>query len=120
MCFLYWRVQTNKHFHGGSKIILIEIDRIVSENNKIAETFNTYFKPDTDLLNLFEWIGEPVNSTDKIEQIIASFPKHPSILKIKQNLKINRNFSFQFVSGDTVKNVVKTFPQIKQQPEKFL
>ena len=44
----------NKHSHGGSKIALIENDRIVSENNKIAKTFNTYFKSVTDSLSLFE------------------------------------------------------------------
>ena len=32
---------SNKHSHGGSKITLIENDRIISENNKIAKTFNT-------------------------------------------------------------------------------
>ena len=41
------------------------------------------------------------------------FSKHPSILKIKQKLKINRKFSFQSVSEDTVKNVVKNLPSDK-------
>ena len=35
---------SNKHSHGGSKITLIENDRIISQNNKIAKTFNTYFE----------------------------------------------------------------------------
>ena len=35
---------SNKHSHGGSKITLIENDRIASENHKIAKTFNTYFE----------------------------------------------------------------------------
>ena len=39
---------SNKHSHGGSKITLIENDRIISENNKIAKTFNTYFESVTD------------------------------------------------------------------------
>ena len=104
---------SNKHSHGGSKITLIENDRIVSENHKIAKTFNTYFESVTDSLNLFEWIGESVNSNDKIEQIIAKYSKHPSILKIKQKVKINRKFSFQSVSEDTVKNVVKSLPSDK-------
>ena len=66
---------------------LTENDRIVSENNKIAKTFNTYFESVTDSLNLFEWIGDLFNSNDKIEQIIAKFVKHPSILKIKLKSK---------------------------------
>ena len=47
----------------------IENDRTVSENNKIAKTFNTYFESVTDSLNLFEWIRESDNSNDIIEQI---------------------------------------------------
>ena len=103
----------NKHSHSGSRITLIENDRILSENNKIAKSFNTYFESVTDSLNVSEWIGEPVNSNDKIEQIIAKLSKYPSILKIEQKVKINRKLSFQFVSEDTVKNVVKNLPSDK-------
>ena len=85
---------SNKHSHGGSKITLIENDRIVSENHKIAKTFNTYFESVTDSLNLFEWIGESVNSNGKIEQIIAKFSKHPSILKIKQKSQNKQKILF--------------------------
>ena len=102
-----------QHAHGGSKTTLIENEKIVSENNKIAKTFNTYFKSVTNSLSFFEWIGASVNSNDKIEQIIAKFSKHPSILKIKQKVKINRKLSFQPVSEDTAKYVVKSFPSDK-------
>ena len=78
---------SHKHSHGGSKIKLIDNDRIVSENNKIVKTFNTYFESVKDSLNLFEWIGEPVNSNGKTEQTIAKFSKHPSILKIELKSK---------------------------------
>ena len=58
---LFWKTCkpyfSNKHSQSGSKITLIANDRIVFENNKIAKTFNTYFKSATDSLNLFEWIG---------------------------------------------------------------
>ena len=57
---------SNKLLHGGSKITLIENDGIISENMKIAKTFNRYFESVTDSLNLFEWIGESVSSNDKI------------------------------------------------------
>ena len=64
-------------------------------------------------LNFFEWNGEYVNSIDKIEQIVATFFKHLSILKIKQKVKINKKLFFQSVSEDTVKNVVKNIPSDK-------
>ena len=56
-------------------MLLIENDRIVSENHKKAKTFNKYFETVTDSLNLFEWLGESVNSDDKTDQIIAKFSK---------------------------------------------
>ena len=56
---------SNKHSHVGSKITLIENNRIVSENRKIAKTL-TYFESVAYSLNLFEWIGESGNSNDKI------------------------------------------------------
>ena len=78
---------SNKHSHGGSKITLIENNRIISEKNKIAKTFNTYFESVIDSLNLFEWIGESVNFSDKIEQILFKISKHPSILKKSKKSK---------------------------------
>ena len=45
--------------------------------------------------------------------IIIKYSKHPSILIIKQKVKINRKFSFQSVSEDTVKNVVESLPSDK-------
>ena len=75
---------SNKHSYGvlfTSKITLIENDRIISVNNKIAKIFNTYLESVTDPLNLFESIGESVNSNDKIEQILVKFSKHPIYLK---------------------------------------
>ena len=50
-------------------------------------------------------MGESVNSNDKIQQILFKFSKHPSILKIKQKVKINRKFPFQSVCEDTVRHV---------------
>ena len=113
---LFWKTCkpffSNKHSHSGSKITSIKNDRIVSENHKIDKTFNTSFESVIDSLNLFKWIGESVRSNDKIEQIIVKFSKHQSILKIKQKVKISRKFSFQSVSKDTVKKVVKTYNAI--------
>ena len=45
---------SNKDSHGGSKIMLNENEKIVSENHKIAKTFNMYFELVLDSLNLFE------------------------------------------------------------------
>ena len=64
-------------FTCGSKITLIENDKTLSENHKIAKTFNMYFQLVTDSLN--DWFGESVNSNDRVEQIIVTFSKPPRI-----------------------------------------
>ena len=38
---------------------------------------------------------------------------HPSIIKIKQKVKLNKKFSFQCNSGATVRKVVKSLPSVK-------
>ena len=43
---------SNKHSHGGSKTTLTENDKIISQSNKIAKTFDTYFESVTNSLNL--------------------------------------------------------------------
>ena len=58
-------------------------------------------------MNLFERADESVNSNDQVEQILVKFSKHR-----KQKVKINRKFSFQPVSEDTV-NVLKNLPSDK-------
>ena len=60
---------SNKYLHGGSKITLIENDRIVSENNKITNTFNVYFESVTDSVNLFGWIREYAIVTIKLNKL---------------------------------------------------
>ena len=100
-------------FYRIDVVIIPSYIELPCRNHKIDKTFNTYFESVTDSLSVFEWIGESVSSNDKIAQIIAEYSKHRSILKIKQKVKINGKFSFQFVSEDTVKNVVKSLPSDK-------
>ena len=71
--------------HGGSKITLIENDRIVFENNKIAKTFNTYFEVVTDSLNLFQWIGESVNSRAYFNHLLHAVPARSALFE-KRNV----------------------------------
>ena len=46
---------SNKHSFGDSKIASSENGEFLTENNKIANIFNSFFETITDLLNLFSW-----------------------------------------------------------------
>ena len=86
---------------------------ILTENMKIAKTFNSYFESVTDSLELFDWPLQPYVSCDKVQNIIKSFSNHPSIIKIKHKFKLNKKLSFQCVSEATVRKVVKSLPSDK-------
>ena len=61
---------SNKHSFGESKIALNESGEILTENMKIAETFNSYFNSVTDSLELFDWPHQSKVSSDKVQNII--------------------------------------------------
>ena len=46
---------SNKHSFGDSKIPFNKNGEILTENMKIAKTFNKYFASVTDSLELFDW-----------------------------------------------------------------
>ena len=85
----------------------------MTENNKIAKTFNSFFETVTDSLNLFSWSLKVKACDNKFQGIILNFSNHPSILKIKENFQLNKRFSFQHVSEATVRKVVKNLPSDK-------
>ena len=92
---------SNKHSFGESKIELSENGEFLTENNKIAKTFNSFFETVTDSLNLFSWSSKVKVCDDKVQGIILNFSSHPSILKIKEKFQL-KIFSFQHVSEATV------------------
>ena len=92
----------------------------MTENEKIAKTFNSFFEIVTDSLNLFSWSSNANVSHDKVQGVILNFPNHSSILIIKEKFQLNKRFSFQRVSKTILKKVVKNIPRIKRLLEKFL
>ena len=115
---------SNKHAHGDSKIILIEKEKVVldndeiienekliDKNDEIAKIFNKHFSETVDKLNLFEW---PCNETDfeedQLSSIINKYKNHPSIKKIKSNYAINHKFSFKPVTVKDIENIIKNIP----------
>ena len=47
------------------------------------------------------------------KELFKSFPHPLSIIKIKQNIKISKKFSFTTVTVETVKNIINALPQNK-------
>ena len=97
-------------FSGKSKsqtnIILIEDDNVVSEKVHVAEILNTYFIEAVRNLEIEKFNNEGAQETrsenidEVIENIVKKYEHHPSILKIKENVKVKNKFQFQDTTED--------------------
>ena len=81
---------SNKHLFEDLKIALNQKGEILTKKMKIAKTFNSYFEAVRDSLKLFHWPLKSNISCDKVQNIIKSFSNHPSIIKIKHKLQLNK------------------------------
>ena len=68
---------------------------LILKNVKIAKTFNYYFSAIVDNFDLHHWedkTSSPSNTSDKINDIIKNYEKHPSIWNIKAKYRGISNF----------------------------
>ena len=101
---------SNKHSKADTNIILNENGNLILKNEEIAKTFNDYFGSIVENLNLHYWEDKnsvPSNSSNKINDIIKNFENHPSIYNIKTKYRGISKFSFQPVTIEEVKNIVR-------------
>ena len=101
---IFWKtikpLFSDKHF-SNSKITLIEDGDIISDDQELAEIFNSYFTNVVDKLNIEGFKTHDYNfipELDYISNIIEKFKNHPSIRKIKENVNIEKHFSFNTVN----------------------
>ena len=93
-----------------SAIVLIEDDVIVSDKKEVSEILNNFFVESVANLNIEPFLeDEPRNSpkNDDVDTIIRKYSNHPSILKIKENIKPSRPFEFGDVTGEKNKKDIR-------------
>ena len=82
-----------------SKITLLDKkDNTLSEDEKIAETFNKFFENIIKILNISinsEVLEDVLMIQDPIIAVIEKYKRHPSILKIKEQIRIETYFEFK-------------------------
>ena len=79
-----------------------------SNNNELAETFNAFFSKITQNLKLDSNLVEITEITDPVVKAIKKYKKHPSIIKIKEEMKNkNMSFSFSFVTKKRILNELR-------------
>ena len=97
---------------GGIKnnIVLVNGDKIISDDAEVAQTFNDFFKNCVNSLNITEnrsLITETNETLDRVDESIKRFENHPSIRTIKENVEIHQRFSFSEVTTDDIQLEIK-------------
>ena len=91
---VFWRtfkplLSSNCH-NESNKITLIEDVSLMTDDKDISECFNTYFTNITDTLD----IERPIIDDKSVLAAIELYETYQSIVKIKQLIKPNHQFSF--------------------------
>ena len=106
-CKLYF---SNKYSKFDTDIVLNENGNLILKNEKIAQIFNDQFSTIVDSLNLRHWEDKTSarsSSSDKVNDIIKDYEKHPSICKIKTKCRGISSFLFRPVSVEEVKKIIR-------------
>ena len=84
---------SNKHNVFQKNIIIVENDRITSENSEVADKLNNFFVEAVESLEIEPFAPDLENNeTINIDDIINKYEPHPSILKIKENVRWKISF----------------------------
>ena len=87
----------------SEKIVLIDKDEVIRDDQAISEHFNHYFANITDTLNIAKITKESVQTTgDPVQDCIQAYSNHPSILRIKSMVNAQEKFVFSHVDPSTV------------------
>ena len=96
-----------------NKLLLIENDRIITDDKVLADKMNNYFSNITNSLNIFHW-PEPFNGENNaIAHAVFKYKDHPSVLKIKSMNTGAKKFEFNQILPETVYQNVKKLDQSK-------
>ena len=87
----------------NSSLTHIENGRMISKVSEIAEIFNHHFASIIDSLRISssDSVLLPKDSVlDSVDKAVRKYDAHPSICKIRENVKFTKKFEFSEVSSD--------------------
>ena len=96
---------------GSRKITLVKNDKIISNDDEVAETFNKFFQKSVESLDINENFclqNDTGNLVDPVDIALKKFQNHPSVNDIKRNVSIDSKFSFSKVTITDIENELKT------------
>ena len=115
----FWK--TIKHFLSEkikttSKIKLKDQDKIISNDDKVAEEFSTFFENAVKSLNIKPRnlsLEDTTNLSNPVEIAIKKFQNHPSVQVIRENINLNQEFFFKQVEVDEILKEIRNLDSNK-------
>ena len=106
---------------GGVRdnIVLVEGERVISDDLEVAQTFNDFFDGQVDSLGISEndlLKDEVGQSKGKVLDAIKMYKSHPSIMKIRENVVVKTPFSFKTISLEEMESELKSIDTSKAYP----
>ena len=97
---------------GSQKITLVKDEKIISNDEEVAETFNQFFKTSIESLNITEnrfLLNVTENLNNPVEIALKKFENHPSIIDIKRMVDLDINlFCFFKISEADIKQELQS------------
>ena len=78
-----------------SDIIIVENGETISDKKEVAKKLNNFFIEAVDNLDIEPYLLHNNSTTGNINDIVDKYKNHPSIKKIKENIKDENKFSFK-------------------------
>ena len=91
-------------------------NKIISNDNKVAEEFSTFFENAVKSLNIKPRnlsLGNTTNLSDPVEIAIKKFENHPSVQVIRENINLNQEFFFKEVEVDEILKEIRNLDSNK-------
>ena len=110
----FWKTMQpffNNKGGGNEKIVLVEGDKIISNDTDVAQTFNHFFKNSVTSLNISEnrfLLKESEIIYKGAEGAIRKFEIHPSIQSIHEKVTTDSRFPFSKVTASNMKLEMKS------------
>ena len=117
------------------KITLVENDEIITDDLKIAETFNNFFSeivPNLNITTNSEILTDTSLIDDPVLKAIKKYEKHPSIKMIKEKMEQTKTFTLKNPVGLKSRKIFATLiyqkhvkkmifqPKLSRKTVKFL
>ena len=99
-----------------SKIKLKDPDKIISNDDKVAEEFSTFFENAVKSLNIKPRnlsLEDTTNLSNPVEIAIKKFQNHPSVQVIRENINLNQEFFFKQVEVDEILKEIRNLDSNK-------